>query len=165
MELSLYTVLCDCFWDPTKLMQSRIHSFSLLFTIPPLGTMAIPWFINIFPFSSLCHLFPVFCYSNNAAINILVHEFSLSHEFSAHQKCIFLNDMRFKSNVFSFFSFTGSQLSHHSLLVSLSYPYKPMIPSLSWYQIFLWLGLCLWELLVPSGAPERKGKGADGERV
>lgn len=52
-------------------------------------------------------------------------------EFSAHQKCIFLNDMRFKSNVFLFFFFffTSTQLSHHSLLISLSYPYKPIISS------------------------------------
>lgn len=58
IRLSLYThthiLLCDGFWDSTKLMSSRAHSFLLLWSIPPRGIVAIPGFR--IPFSCLRHL-------------------------------------------------------------------------------------------------------------
>lgn len=128
MELSLYTVPCDCFWDPTKLTQSRVHSFSLLFTTPPLGTMAIPWFIYFrSPVYGVCFQFSV--------IQTMMLWTHLSICFAFHiwvlcpPKMYFPKWYEVQIQCFFFFFFTGTQLSHHSLLVSLSHPYKPIISS------------------------------------
>lgn len=62
------------------------------------------------------------------------------------------------SNPMCFFLYRCTQLSHHSLLISLSHPYKPIISSSLLISTFPLVRCLLLRVASYLGYPERRGK-------